>query len=289
MHPPEQIRPGPSAIEAAVSLLADSDPRVVATCRRQVLHWGVAAMPVLQRAAGSSDPTLRSRARALLRTLQQRMWLDEVDRFARAAQSRAADDVDVLEAGVVLLSSLGRMIEPSPAAVHRRLDELAAGLSSRLRGTSAASVAKALGAFLGEELRFVRRASRYELEGVAIDVVLDRRRGLPVMLALVYLLVARRIGIRARAVALPSHYLVRVHGTRSVLLDPMQGGAVVTRGDCIRYLRSIESPGAHSRTLLDVDDRLLLQGMVHALRRVFGWREDAETLRTLAQAGDLLR
>ena len=59
-----------------------------------------------------------------------------------------------------------------------------------------------------------------------LDVVLERRAGLPILLSAVYVEVARRAGIDLDGVGLPGHFVVGHFGTvPALLLDPFNGGA----------------------------------------------------------------
>ncbi len=61
-----------------------------------------------------------------------------------------------------------------------------------------------------------------------LDVVLSRRRGLPILLSIVYIEAARRAGIVLDGVGLSGHFVVGHFGTEPpVLLDPFAGGAPV--------------------------------------------------------------
>jgi len=58
--------------------------------------------------------------------------------------------------------------------------------------------------------------------------VLDRRRGLPVTLSILYVAAARKIGWVADALNTPGHVLVRIGPEQDpVLIDPFGGGTVV--------------------------------------------------------------
>ena len=61
-----------------------------------------------------------------------------------------------------------------------------------------------------------------------LDLVLARRRGLPILLSVVYIEVARRAGIELAGVGLPGHFVVGHFGTYPrLLLDPFAGGVQV--------------------------------------------------------------
>jgi regulator of sirC expression with transglutaminase-like and TPR domain len=61
-----------------------------------------------------------------------------------------------------------------------------------------------------------------------LDLVLARRRGLPILLSVVYVEVARRAGIALAGVGLPGHFVVGHFGADPpVLIDPFAGGGAV--------------------------------------------------------------
>jgi len=61
-----------------------------------------------------------------------------------------------------------------------------------------------------------------------LDLVLERRRGLPILLSVVYVEVARRAGIALAGVGLPGHYVAGHFGqSPPVLIDPFAGGAAL--------------------------------------------------------------
>jgi len=62
--------------------------------------------------------------------------------------------------------------------------------------------------------------------------VIDRRRGLPVSLGIIYLEIARRLGVRAQGMNTPGHFLMRVgEGEQARILDPFNGGLVLAADD----------------------------------------------------------
>jgi len=73
------------------------------------------------------------------------------------------------------------------------------------------------------------RLDRLALENSMLDRVLARRRGLPILLSVVYIETARRAGIPLAGVGLPGHYLVGHFGADPpLLLDPFSGGLPAT-------------------------------------------------------------
>jgi len=73
--------------------------------------------------------------------------------------------------------------------------------------------------------------------------VLDRRTGIPITLALVYMEVARRAGVHVEGVNLPGHFLLRCPVrpgspySRDLIIDAHHGGAIITEAMCRELLR----------------------------------------------------
>jgi regulator of sirC expression with transglutaminase-like and TPR domain len=74
-------------------------------------------------------------------------------------------------------------------------------------------------------------------------VELDRRRGIPITLSLVFTEVARRVGIPAWGVGFPGHFLVAVEADGRILVDPFDG-RLIDAGVCQRRLEALLGAGA---------------------------------------------
>lgn len=75
--------------------------------------------------------------------------------------------------------------------------------------------------------------------------VLDRKTGIPISLSVLYLEVARRVGVLAQGVNFPGHFLVRVATEDAWLfLDPFSGGRALGPADLEALLRRTTTPDA---------------------------------------------
>ena len=114
------------------------------------------------------------------------------------------------------------------ADVLATLDRWAARVRAEV--DAGAGGASALAAVLGGELGLRGDDERYdEPENSFLPRVLARRRGLPIVLSLVYLEVARRARVPLIGLALPGHFVVAEPAGDGALivLDPFAGGRVV--------------------------------------------------------------
>jgi regulator of sirC expression with transglutaminase-like and TPR domain len=98
-------------------------------------------------------------------------------------------------------------------------------------------------------------AGQYDFQGDRADyddpantdmiAVIDRRRGLPVSLSILYVATARRAGWEADALNTPGHVLVRIGpAPEPVLIDPFGGGVLVDATRLAALLSGVLGPGA---------------------------------------------
>lgn len=110
------------------------------------------------------------------------------------------------------------------------LDALGAEFAQRAGETSGApeTVARACSQLLGDRHGFRGDHDTYDdPDNSMLDVVLTRRRGLPILLSVVYIEVARRADVPIRGVGLPGHFVVAHFGADPpLLLDPFEQGAL---------------------------------------------------------------
>ena len=102
----------------------------------------------------------------------------------------------------------------------------------------------ALNDYLFGELRFIGNEVRYEdPRNSFLNEVLDRRTGIPISLALVYMEIARRAGLHIVGINFPGHFLLRCPARRELpsledlITDAVQGGALLAEDGCKALLR----------------------------------------------------
>lgn len=107
------------------------------------------------------------------------------------------------------------------------LDRLAVELAAAAAGAGPADQAAACREVLGARHGFAGDRECYDApENSMLDIVLERRAGLPILLSVVYVETARRAGMALSGVGLPGHYVVgQFEADPPVLLDPFAGGA----------------------------------------------------------------
>ena len=150
--------------------------------------------------------------------------------------------INLAEAALLIASEECRDLDI--AAYLARLDEMAATLRHRLRADiSPADTIIALNRFLFDEHGFGGNAADYyDPRHSFLNEVLDRKRGIPLTLALVYIEIGRRIGLPVQGVSFPAHFLVKCplrEGT--VVLDPYAKGVSLSLEQLKQRIKSLRN------------------------------------------------
>lgn len=117
----------------------------------------------------------------------------------------------------------------------------------------------------------------YDPRNSFLNDVLDRKVGIPISLSVVYLGVAERAGVPLEGVNMPGHFLVRLLDPGGPLLvDPFQGGTVLTAEQCARRLRATMGDDFRltDEHLAAVGSRQILVRMLTNLRMIYLEAED---------------
>lgn len=165
------------------------------------------------------------------------------------------------------------------ARYRRMLDDIATRLGPDVElADSAVGRARAISDGLFEQLGFAANtADYYDPRNSFLCDVLDRRVGIPITLSVVYLEVARRVGVIAQGVNFPGHFLVRVATEDAWLfVDPFAGGRTLTPGDLEQLLRRTTSPEAvlEPSVMAAASKRQILTRMLVNLAGIYGKQGD---------------
>jgi regulator of sirC expression with transglutaminase-like and TPR domain len=137
-----------------------------------------------------------------------------------------ADDasLSVLEAAVAV--ALDDEPDLDVQGVLARIDALAERLRRRIPADAAPlQRLRLLNQYFFHELGFAGNVNDYyDLRNSSVPAVLETRRGIPLTLALLYIEIATQLGLQARGVSFPGHFLVKLHMPRGeVVIDPFSG------------------------------------------------------------------
>ena len=166
----------------------------------------------------------------------------EADARARFAElvSRSENEIELDH--VALTVARGEYPGLDVPRYLRRLDDMAAEVRPRLSPeVSPRRLIATLNEYLfGEQAFHGNALDYYDPRNSYLNDVMDRNTGIPITLSLLYIELARRVGLRLEGVGLPGHFIVRYPlGDEKLLVDPFNAGAMLTLEDCADRVRQL--------------------------------------------------
>lgn len=215
------------------SLIDDPSPLVRTAVREECIRLGKAGLDLLRCLCEHEAPEIRLRAMQLLKEISAE---DTVQQFERFIASHEYE----LETGALLLArTVDKEVNAGDCCAF--LDEVALRCRELLiLPTTAVEQCKVLNRVLFHEYGFRGDIENYYNPANSfLPEVIRRRKGLPITLAMVYLLVAERCGIQLEPVGIPGKFMVGCFlDDEPFYIDVFERGAFREREDIHFLLRS---------------------------------------------------
>ncbi len=250
---------------ALIKLLADEDPAVYEAVRDKIISLGSDTQIWLKPCQHSSDPLLRRHAQDLVRHFDR----ETADTRFMAYSLQDEDKLD-LEKGALLLAAT-QFPEINPAAYSALLDGFAGEIREWLaQGDQQQNRLVRINEYIFGTLGFTGNMENYyDPDNSFLNCVLDRRTGNPVSLCIVYILIARRLGLPVTGVGLPGHSVCRyLSASEEIFIDAFNLGKLLTRKDCIEHLNRCKHE-VREEYLSPMSARRLLARMCGNLEQIY--------------------
>lgn len=186
----------------------------------------------------------------------------EAERTLARAADAGEQDIELADTALALSAAARPALDLAPYRAH--LSEIATCVAAEAQDKpdNLAMRVAALREALVERLGYHGDRDSYDdLRNADLAGVIDRRRGLPVALAILWIHAARAQGWPASGLAFPAHFLVRVDGPDGrAILDPFNGGVVLETKALRGLLKRLEGPDAELQNhhYASVPDRTVL-------------------------------
>ncbi len=270
-------------ILALITLLEDEDPRVGEAISDHLRDIGVSALPALKDAVERGQEPLSERAGALVQELSSELVIHDIRQFAKRGRNG-------LEEGLILLSRL-HTPELDEKQVAARIGRMTEDLMLKLDpGDGADVMLRRLSRYLFEEQGFCgNTGDYYNPENSYLHSVLETRKGIPISLSSLYLVLAQRLSLPIYGIGMPGHFLVKYDdGDEMRIIDPFHRGRLIDQDGCAKLLRSM-GVSFDERYLEPVATRYILERTVKNLIAVFAERKARSKLDYHQRALDALR
>jgi regulator of sirC expression with transglutaminase-like and TPR domain len=247
--------------DAIIRLLRDDDPETILLIKQQLVQGGAETIPDLRDLLSIDDEKVTVHIREILTEIEIKHATAAFEGICRLISSPSE-----LEQACWYLAQIflpGVEVE----AYQKTIDTWAAELRTRLSPYDSESARVAtMGRFFGKELGFHGNADDYySARNSLLPCVMDSRLGIPISLAVLYMIVAQRASVVVEGINLPGHFVVR-HG--AILFDPFHEGRVLTSRDCAEIL-SHQKLTLHPHHLQTAQPRLILIRMLANLLYIF--------------------
>ncbi len=236
---------------------------------------------------GSAGPAvLRERARELelqaaqLRRLalavHSRNVLDQLQRILQNKEEK----IDLLHAALLLAKLDNEEIDVD--AYRAEVDRMARKLTERLpRDADEPKRLALLNQYLFSERGFHgSRGDYYHRSNSYLSEVIDDREGLPITLSVLYLELARRLGLKMEGVGLPGHFVVRHLPARGEpqLIDVFEGGKPLSKEAAGRRVEETTGEPLQEASLAGVTKKAIIVRMLHNLLHVAQGERDGDSM-----------
>lgn len=199
---------------------------------------------------------------------------DEAERLLREAGQ--ADDRDIDLAATALAFAARERSEAGEPRYREHLAELCRDVLERVsvqeRGGQELDAAARLDALRGVlvDIHGYRgdRATYDDIKNADLAHVIDRKRGLPVALSILWLHAARSAGWTMHGINFPGHFLLQIEaGGERAFVDPFNGGRILGPTDLNELVKALAGPEAelaaeHTTTLSNRGILLRLQNNI---------------------------
>jgi regulator of sirC expression with transglutaminase-like and TPR domain len=232
----------------------------------------------------TGDAALAARADALDREaklVRELMAQVQAKRTVEAlAKEAAAEPIDLFQSALLVaaLDNPDLDLAGSKHDLDRLADEVAKGVPE---GADDTAKLAALDRVLFKELGFHgSRGDYYNRANSYVNEVVDDREGIPITLALVYMELAKRLGVSIDGVGLPGHFLVRhaPAGAEPRWIDVFDGAAILDRDGVAKLYRDLQGRELTDDLLAPVGPKAILTRMINNLLSIATREDDAPAM-----------
>jgi len=205
--------------------------------------------------------------------------MSQTERFRKIV---AGHDENINLAEAALLIATGEYPQLDVGYYLAQFEVLAATLKKRLRADiSAADKILMLNRYLFDELGFHGNTKNYyDPRNSFLSDVLDRKLGIPLTLAIVYIEIGRRIGLPVHGVSFPGHFLVKCSLREgAVILDPYARGVSLGFDDLKQRILNLDNSTEPSRSVIAgmlaaASNRDILVRLLRNLKSIYTQQKD---------------
>ncbi|MBN8568374.1 MAG: transglutaminase family protein [Ignavibacteria bacterium] len=228
--------------ENLIKLLDDNDAFIYQHVKSKLMELGNDALPALLMGLTNDNPLLNERIKNII----DEIYFTEVDaKFKELSEKKEG----ILEEAVFLIANYGYP-EMDMKKYQSELDEMSTKLNLSIDKMKLnplipqddpLQIIKIINHFLFYQQGFKGNTENfYEPENTFFNDVMDRKKGIPISLSILYLLICKRLNLPTYGVNLPAHFIIKYVDERDEFyIDPYNNGIVISKSEAIKFLSRI--------------------------------------------------
>jgi len=278
-------------LTSLIHLLDDPDEEVYRHVTDKLISFGTEVIPSLEEAWEKSfDPDLHWRLEELIHIIQFETLVKETAEWSRKKSP------DILE-GAILISKY-QYPDLDVFKVHQQLDNLSYEIAREMNYNTTPlekvnvfnHVLFTLNGFAGNSEKL------YDPQNHYLNYVLESKKGNPVSLAILYMILAQKLEMNVYGVKLPQHFVLSLHKNpiddfrseqevRSSFvfyISPFNKGIIFNRDEVSLYLRKMNID-PEAKHFLPSDNRAVIATLVQSLIACYEYGNETEKVNELTR------
>ncbi len=228
--------------ENLIRLLDDNDEFVYQHVRSKLLEAGNDAIPALMMGLTNDNQLLNERIKNLI----DEIYFSEIDAKFKELSQR---ENGILEEAVFLTANYGYP-ELDMNKYKDELDNMSSKLNVSIEKLKTNTlipqgdplhIINLINNFLFYQQGFKGNTENfYEPENTFFNDVMERKKGIPISLSILYLLICKRLNLPTYGVNLPAHFIIKyVDDKDEFYIDPYNNGIVISKSEAVKFLSRI--------------------------------------------------
>ena len=223
-------------IKALISLLDDEDKQVVAHVEEKILSLGKQAIPFLEKEWESSfNPGLQGRIEEIIHTLQFELLKERLLTWYNGEQKDLLEGMWIVATFQYPDLELEKLKQELEQIYYETWLEFRADLHPM-------DQIKVVNGVLFNKLKFGANTKNFHSPGNSmINIVLETRKGNPITLCVIYMLVAQKLKLPVYGVNLPNLFILTCKDAQNspFYINAFNRGLIFTRQDIENYIHEL--------------------------------------------------
>lgn len=224
-----------SELKALVSLLDDEDRQIATHIHKKILSLGTEAIPFLEKEWESNlNPTVQGRIEELIHTLQYDLVKERLKKWY------SEDEKDLLTGMWIIATYQYPDIELEK--LKQDLEQIYYDAWLEFRpDLYAFDQVKAINGVIFNKLKFGANTKNFHSPGNSmINIVLETRKGNPITLCVIYLLIAQKLKLPVQGVNLPNLFILTYKdNNHQFYINAFNRGLIFSKQDIENYIHEL--------------------------------------------------